>query len=198
MLVPPARAGGHRVGRRRQPRPRGDRADPPRRASSSRTACGCSSTPASPTGCCATATGTRASSSRFGGERHRIDFEDLVGASVVALPADRRLHRPRRRARARRRRRALRRHATSRSSTSPTDRRGILLHRRRRHRPARSAATSSSGADGSRSICRHAVPEAARRQYFREYPFAWFGILCRGAAERTRADLQPLRARASP
>lgn len=34
------------------------------------------------------------------------------------------------------------------------------------------------GADGSRSICRHEVPENHRRQYYREYPFAWFGILC--------------------
>ena len=34
------------------------------------------------------------------------------------------------------------------------------------------------GADGSRSMCRREVPEAARRQFAREYPFAWFGILC--------------------
>lgn len=34
------------------------------------------------------------------------------------------------------------------------------------------------GSDGSRSICRFEVPEGTRRQYFREYPFAWFGILC--------------------
>ncbi|MGF1662916.1 MAG: 4-hydroxybenzoate 3-monooxygenase [Kineosporiaceae bacterium] len=34
------------------------------------------------------------------------------------------------------------------------------------------------GADGSRSACRHQVPEAHRRQYVREYPFAWFGIIC--------------------
>jgi p-hydroxybenzoate 3-monooxygenase len=34
------------------------------------------------------------------------------------------------------------------------------------------------GADGSRSMCRHEIPEAQRRQFFREYPFAWFGILC--------------------
>ncbi|MEI2730768.1 MAG: 4-hydroxybenzoate 3-monooxygenase [Dermatophilaceae bacterium] len=34
------------------------------------------------------------------------------------------------------------------------------------------------GADGSRSICRNLVPEAKRNQFFREYPFAWFGILC--------------------
>jgi 2-polyprenyl-6-methoxyphenol hydroxylase-like FAD-dependent oxidoreductase len=34
------------------------------------------------------------------------------------------------------------------------------------------------GADGSCSMCRHQFPETQRRQYFREYPFAWFGILC--------------------
>jgi p-hydroxybenzoate 3-monooxygenase len=34
------------------------------------------------------------------------------------------------------------------------------------------------GADGSRSICRQEIPADQRRDYFREYPFAWFGILC--------------------
>lgn len=34
------------------------------------------------------------------------------------------------------------------------------------------------GADGSRSICRFLIPEEGRNQYFREYPFAWFGIMC--------------------
>jgi p-hydroxybenzoate 3-monooxygenase len=33
------------------------------------------------------------------------------------------------------------------------------------------------GADGSRSICRSEIPESVRTHYFREYPFAWFGIL---------------------
>ncbi len=34
------------------------------------------------------------------------------------------------------------------------------------------------GADGSRSMCRRQIPESERRQFRREYPFAWFGILC--------------------
>ena len=34
------------------------------------------------------------------------------------------------------------------------------------------------GADGSRSVCRQQIPVGERRDYFREYPFAWFGILC--------------------
>ena len=34
------------------------------------------------------------------------------------------------------------------------------------------------GADGSRSVCRKAIPEDVRTDDFTEYPFAWFGILC--------------------
>ena len=34
------------------------------------------------------------------------------------------------------------------------------------------------GADGSRSVVRPAVAGAMNAGYFREYPFAWFGILC--------------------
>lgn len=33
------------------------------------------------------------------------------------------------------------------------------------------------GSDGSRSICRFLIPEEGRTQFFREYPFAWFGIM---------------------
>lgn len=33
------------------------------------------------------------------------------------------------------------------------------------------------GADGSRSTCRGLIPEQQRRTHFREYPFAWFGVL---------------------
>jgi p-hydroxybenzoate 3-monooxygenase len=33
------------------------------------------------------------------------------------------------------------------------------------------------GADGSHSVCRLEIPEAERIHYYREYPFAWFGIL---------------------
>ena len=34
------------------------------------------------------------------------------------------------------------------------------------------------GADGSRSVARKAVSASRADDYFREYPFAWFGILC--------------------
>lgn len=34
------------------------------------------------------------------------------------------------------------------------------------------------GADGSHSIARQELPASRRRDYYQEYPFAWFGILC--------------------
>ena len=43
------------------------------------------------------------------------------------------------------------------------------------------------GADGSRSICRFEIPESLRTHYFREYPFAWFGILA--AAPKSAPEL---------
>jgi p-hydroxybenzoate 3-monooxygenase len=43
------------------------------------------------------------------------------------------------------------------------------------------------GADGSHSLCRRQIPENARRQYFREYPFAWFGIIAQ--APRSAPEL---------
>ncbi|MCA4997881.1 4-hydroxybenzoate 3-monooxygenase [Tsukamurella tyrosinosolvens] len=41
--------------------------------------------------------------------------------------------------------------------------------------PHRIDADIVVGADGSRSICRSSIRDAS--QYFREYPFAWFGVL---------------------
>ena len=110
----------------------------------------------------------------FGGAGHRIDFQGLVGASTQLYPqtdvfidlAD---------ARARDGgdvRFGVRDVAVDDVATTPvvrfTDADGTGHEVR---------ADFLVGADGSRSLCRRQVPEAARRQYFREYPFAWFGIL---------------------
>ncbi len=45
-------------------------------------------------------------------------------------------------------------------------------------RPVTIAADFVVGADGSHSVVREAVCGASSGGYFREYPFAWFGILC--------------------
>lgn len=112
----------------------------------------------------------------FGGGGHRIDFESLVGASVQLYPqtdvfidlAD---------ARARDggdvrfgvNEVSVADITGDRPLTRFTDADGV------RHEVA---ARILVGSDGSRSICRHEFPESLRRQFFREYPFAWFGILC--------------------
>ena len=133
--------------------------------------------PGSPTGCCATATGTRASTCAFGGRGppHRLQASSGRRAgstrrptcsSTSPTPAPRR------------RRRALRRHAT----------RG--RRRRRRPRPASCSPTPTGSRPRGpvrlprrrRRVAQHLPPRLSRsrprRQYFREYPFAWFGILC--------------------
>jgi p-hydroxybenzoate 3-monooxygenase len=111
---------------------------------------------------------------RFGGVSHRIDFQGLVGASTWLYPqtdvfvdlADAR----------------ERDGGDVRFGVSDTrvvdvagERPGILFTDAER-RPQEVRCDFVVGADGSRSVCRHEVVD--RRQFFREYPFAWFGILC--------------------
>jgi 4-hydroxybenzoate 3-monooxygenase len=112
----------------------------------------------------------------FGGERHRIDFQGLVGAAAQLYPqtdvfidlADAR----------ERDGGDVRFGVTEVSVVDVTgDSPGVLFtdadgysHEIR--------CDYLVGSDGSRSICRQAFPESQRRQYSREYPFAWFGILC--------------------
>ena len=112
----------------------------------------------------------------FGGAGHRIDFEALVGASVQLYPqtdvfidlAD-----------ARDRDGGDVRYDVSEVSVVDvtSDQPGLLFtdSSGERHEVR---CDYLVGADGSRSICRDSFPESQRRQFFREYPFAWFGILC--------------------
>ena len=113
---------------------------------------------------------------RFGGASHRIDFQGLVGASTWLYPqtdvfvdlAD-----------ARERDGGDVRFGVSDVTVDDvtgdepalrfTDADGVAREVR---------CEVLVGADGSRSVCRDQVPEAHRRRFHREYPFAWFGILC--------------------
>jgi len=112
---------------------------------------------------------------RFSGLSHRIDFQALVGESVWLYPqndvfidlAD-----------ARERDSADIRFGIRDTQVRDitTDQPGIVFT------DAAGAGQEIRcdflvGADGSRSICRMQVPERERRHYFRDYPFAWFGIL---------------------
>jgi 4-hydroxybenzoate 3-monooxygenase len=110
----------------------------------------------------------------FGGGSHRIDFQALVGASTQLYPqtdvfidlAD-----------ARRRDGGDVRFGVTDVSVEALLDEPVVRFTDSEGRAHELRADFLVGADGSRSLCRRQVPEAERRQYFREYPFAWFGIL---------------------
>ncbi|MEV7431747.1 4-hydroxybenzoate 3-monooxygenase [Nocardioides sp. NPDC092400] len=111
----------------------------------------------------------------FGGASHRIDFEGLVGAAAQLYPqtdvfidlAD-----------ARARDGAdVRFGVTDVGVGDLTSERPVLRFTDAEGVAHEVRADFLVGTDGSRSLCRREVPEQERTQYFREYPFAWFGIL---------------------
>jgi p-hydroxybenzoate 3-monooxygenase len=112
---------------------------------------------------------------RFGGESHRVDFKSLVGESAWLYPqTDVFVDLADARARDGADVRFGVRDTRVMDVTGPqpgigfTDADGV-------HQEVR--CDYLVGADGSRSICRYEIPKSQRRHYFREYPFAWFGIL---------------------
>jgi len=110
----------------------------------------------------------------FGGGGHRIDFRGLVGASTQLYPqtdvfidlAD-----------SRERDGGDVRFGVTDVSVDGLTTTPVMRFTDATGAPHEVRADFLVGADGSRSVCRRMVPEASRRQYFREYPFAWFGIL---------------------
>ena len=111
---------------------------------------------------------------RFNGESHRIDFQDLVGESVWLYPQTDVFKDL-----------AARREADGgdvRYSVTDTSIHDIEGSPKVWFTDADGTefelqADFIAGADGSRSHCRVQIPEAGRKWYFHEYPFAWFGIL---------------------
>ncbi|HEY6493636.1 MAG TPA: 4-hydroxybenzoate 3-monooxygenase [Trebonia sp.] len=109
---------------------------------------------------------------RFDGLSHRIDFEELAGASCWLYPqtdvfADLYL--------ARTVDGGDLRYGISGTEVSGVTDRPTVRYTDPEGRGHEIRAELVVGADGSRSICRGLVEGAA--QYFREYPFAWFGVL---------------------
>jgi len=115
---------------------------------------------------------------RVHGEGHRIDFPGLVGRSVWLYPQHE----------------ALKDLLALRLRSGQDLRLGVTATRVNDIETDRPRVTATDadgaelvidaefvvGADGSRSVVRPAVTPASAsgRGYFREYPFAWFGILC--------------------
>lgn len=114
---------------------------------------------------------------RFGGESHRIDFQKYVGASCWLYPQTEvfcDLHAAR-----------TRDAGDLRYGITDTAVHDITDAPRVTYTDGAGAAQQILadvvvGADGSRSICRGLVGGAT--QHFREYPFAWFGVLVEAPA----------------
>lgn len=110
---------------------------------------------------------------RFAGDGHRIDFPALVGRSVWLYPQHE----------------VLRDLIGARLAGEQDLRFGVTVNHLEDNDLPRVIATDADGqeliidadfivgADGSRSVIRTAVTGTSQRGYFREYPFAWFGIL---------------------
>ncbi|PWJ54410.1 p-hydroxybenzoate 3-monooxygenase [Quadrisphaera granulorum] len=111
----------------------------------------------------------------FGGRRHRVDFHDLVAASVWLYPQTEVF--------------ADLAHARERDGGDVRfgvqDARVVdlegdqprILYRDAEGLEHEVLPDFLVGADGSRSACRRAVPEGQGQNTGREYPFAWFGFL---------------------
>ncbi len=113
---------------------------------------------------------------RFAGEGHRIDFAGLVGRGVWLYPQHE----------------AMKDLIAVRLAAGQDLRFGVTAERvegAETDRPRVIAIDAEGepleieaefvvGADGSRSVARAAVTGSQTGGYFREYPFAWFGILC--------------------
>jgi p-hydroxybenzoate 3-monooxygenase len=112
----------------------------------------------------------------FGGARHRIDFQELTGSSVWLYPQtdvfiDLAAARERTGG-------DVRFGITGAAVVDVTSDRPGVVFTDADGVPQEVRCDYLVGADGSRSICRQEIPAGGRRDYFREYPFAWFGILC--------------------
>ncbi|WP_344094868.1 4-hydroxybenzoate 3-monooxygenase [Microbacterium deminutum] len=113
---------------------------------------------------------------RFAGEGHRIDFAALVGRGVWLYPQHE----------------VLKDLIAARLAAGQDLRFGVTAERVEDAETARPRVVAVDaqgaslvieadfvvGADGSRSVVRSAVTGSSTGGYFREYPFAWFGILC--------------------
>ena len=112
---------------------------------------------------------------RFAGEGHRIDFMELTGRGVWLYPQHEVL-----------RDLIAARLAGGQDLRFQTEAAGVeddgdearVLATGADGEPLTIEAEFAVGADGSRSVARLAVTDSATGGYFREYPFAWFGILC--------------------
>ncbi|WP_026819762.1 4-hydroxybenzoate 3-monooxygenase [Arthrobacter castelli] len=112
---------------------------------------------------------------RFDGRNHRIDFLDLVGESVWLYPQNEVFTDL---AEARHRTGGDVRYSSSDSSVLDLETDTPKIHFTDVDgQPWEVHCDVVVGSDGSGGICKKSIPAEHRKDYFIQYPFAWFGIL---------------------
>ena len=112
---------------------------------------------------------------QFGGRRHRVDLSDLTGGRAITLYGQHEVVKDLVRAR------------LDAGGQIIFEAEGFELHdldseepkvRYRKDGVERELRCDFvAGCDGFHGVCRHAIPEEARTEYERTYPFGWFGLL---------------------
>ena len=112
----------------------------------------------------------------FAGGTHRIDFQELTGVSVWLYPqTDVFIDLAAARDKAEG---DVRFGVTGTAVVGLTSDRPVILFTDAEGVEQEVRCDYLVGADGSHSICREEIPIGERQEHFREYPIAWFGILC--------------------
>ncbi len=118
---------------------------------------------------------------RFGGKGHRINVQALTGGRIITVYAQHEVLKDLIHAR-------LAAGADIRFGVSQTSVHGITDEHPLIHfidecgQPQQIRCDYIAGCDGFFGVCRQAIPEPIREEYFRVYPFGWFGILCNAPA----------------
>lgn len=112
---------------------------------------------------------------RFGGESHHINFKELIGATCWLYPqTDVFIDL----ANARERDNGDVQFGVTDSRVEGVDTDSpVIYYTNSDGEECEIHCEVVAGTDGSRSICRFLIPESERKHHFKEYPFAWFGVL---------------------
>jgi p-hydroxybenzoate 3-monooxygenase len=112
---------------------------------------------------------------RFGGRGHRIDLADLTGGKTIMLYAQHEVLKDLIAARLAAGGTILFEASDVRVAGVEGDSPGI--HFVHEGKPRKLDCDFIAGCDGFHGVCRASIPEPARTEYTRVYPFGWFGIL---------------------
>jgi p-hydroxybenzoate 3-monooxygenase len=116
---------------------------------------------------------------RFAGKAHRIDFQELAGGKAITIYAQHEVIKDLLQAR------------LAAGGHVEFDVANVSIHDFQTNNPtirySRETSTSHlqcdfiAGCDGSHGICRSSIPQGFIKNYEREYPFGWLGILAKVA-----------------